>query len=122
MTAALARAAQAFLAHTPSQVLVVQLEDVIGVVEQANLPATVDTHPNWRRKLPLAPERYKVQFTVGRQTHDKLRRAQDLLRHSIPDGDPAAIFERAVPGGSDSTISARLRTISASAQKLIPSP
>lgn len=45
---------------------------------------------------PLAPERYKVQFTVSRDTHDKLRRAQDLLRHSIPNGDPAAIFDRAL--------------------------
>ena len=45
---------------------------------------------------PIAPERYKVQFTVSRETHDKLRRAQDLLRHSIPDGDPAAIFDRAL--------------------------
>ena len=45
---------------------------------------------------PLAPERYKVQFTVSRDTHDKLRRVQDLLRHSIPDGDPAAIFDRAL--------------------------
>ena len=25
---------------------------------------------------PLAPDRYKVQFTVGRETYDKLRRAQ----------------------------------------------
>jgi len=46
--------------------------------------------------VPLAPEYYKVQFTVSRDTHDKLRRAQDLLRHSIPDGDPAAIFDRAL--------------------------
>lgn len=45
---------------------------------------------------PLAPERYKVQFTVGRETFEKLRRAQDLLRHSIPNGDPAAIFDRAL--------------------------
>ena len=45
---------------------------------------------------PLAPERYKVQFTVSRATHDKLRRAQDLLRHSIPNGDPAAIFDKAL--------------------------
>ena len=45
---------------------------------------------------PLAPERYKVQLTVSRETHDKLRRAQDLLRHSIPNGDPAAIFDRAL--------------------------
>ena len=45
---------------------------------------------------PLAPERYKVQLTLSREAHDKLRRAQDLLRHSIPSGDPAAIFERAL--------------------------
>jgi hypothetical protein len=45
---------------------------------------------------PLAPERYRVQFTVTRETYDKLRRAQDLLRHTIPNGDPAAIFDRAL--------------------------
>lgn len=44
----------------------------------------------------LALERYKVQFTVSPETHHKLRRAQDLLRHAIPDGDPAAIFDRAL--------------------------
>jgi (1->4)-alpha-D-glucan 1-alpha-D-glucosylmutase len=49
MSTTLATATQAFLARTPSQMLVIQLEDVIGVVEQANLPATVDTHPNWRQ-------------------------------------------------------------------------
>jgi hypothetical protein len=45
---------------------------------------------------PLAPARYKVQFTVSRQTHDRLREAQDLLRHCIPTGDVAAIFDRAL--------------------------
>ncbi len=45
---------------------------------------------------PLAPERYKIQFTVNRETYDDLRRAQDLLRHVVPDGDPAVIFERAL--------------------------
>ena len=45
---------------------------------------------------PLAPERFKVQFTVGRDTYDKLRRAQDLIRHSVPDGDPAVVFDRAL--------------------------
>jgi hypothetical protein len=45
---------------------------------------------------PIAPERYKVQLTVDRDTHDKLRRAQDLLRHAIPNGDPAEIFNRAL--------------------------
>lgn len=45
---------------------------------------------------PLAPERYKIQFTVSRESYDRLRRAQDLLRHSVPTGDPAIIFERAL--------------------------
>jgi hypothetical protein len=44
---------------------------------------------------PLAPERYR-QFTVGEATHEKLRRVQDLLRREIPDGDPGAIFDRAL--------------------------
>jgi hypothetical protein len=43
---------------------------------------------------PLAPERYRVQFTVGKETHDKLQRARDLLRREIPSGDPGAIFDR----------------------------
>jgi hypothetical protein len=45
---------------------------------------------------PTSPERYRVQFTVGKDTHDKLRRLQALLRREIPNGDPAAIFDRAI--------------------------
>ena len=45
---------------------------------------------------PLAPDRYKVQLTVNRATYEKLRRAQDLLRHRVPNGDPAEIFDRAL--------------------------
>ena len=36
-------------------VMMVQIEDVLGVAEQANLPGTVDEHPNWRRKLRARP-------------------------------------------------------------------
>jgi len=42
---------------------------------------------------PIAPARYKVQFTVGAELVRKLRQAQELLRHKVPDGDPAAICE-----------------------------
>jgi hypothetical protein len=45
---------------------------------------------------PLAPERYKIQFTASRDAYEKLKRAQALLRHAIPNGDVAAVFERAV--------------------------
>lgn len=45
---------------------------------------------------PLASDRFRVQFTVGRETHEKLRQLQDLLRREIPGGDPGAIFDRAL--------------------------
>ena len=31
--------------------MLVQLEDIAGEAEQANLPGTTDAHPNWRRRL-----------------------------------------------------------------------
>ena len=45
---------------------------------------------------PLAAERYKVQFTASESAHANLRRAQDLLRHRIPNGDIAPVFELAL--------------------------
>ncbi len=45
---------------------------------------------------PLAPERYKLQLTITADTRKKLRELQDLLRHQIPDGDLAVIFDCAV--------------------------
>jgi 5-methylcytosine-specific restriction endonuclease McrA len=44
----------------------------------------------------LSPRRYLIRMTVGEETQQKLVRARDLLRHMIPDGDPAAIFDRAL--------------------------
>ena len=48
------------------------------------------------RVAPLGPERYRIQLTVSRETHDKFRRAQALLRHAVPSGDAAEIFDRAI--------------------------
>jgi hypothetical protein len=45
---------------------------------------------------PLTPEQYKLQITIDRKTLEKLQRVQDLLRHSIPDGDAAVIFDKAI--------------------------
>ena len=35
------------------------MEDALGVVEQVNVPGTVDEHPNWRRRLPVLLEEMK---------------------------------------------------------------
>src|SRR5262249_46450133 len=45
---------------------------------------------------PLTEETFKVQFTASLALRDKLRQAQDLLRHRVPDGNLACIFERAL--------------------------
>jgi hypothetical protein len=45
---------------------------------------------------PLSPERYRIQFTADAETHALLRRAQDLLSHQLPGGDPAAVVKRAL--------------------------
>lgn len=62
---ALAFAAHRYLALTRSRLLMVQIEDVLGEVEQANLPGTVDEHPNWRRRLPLSIEDLADQPRLG---------------------------------------------------------
>jgi 4-alpha-glucanotransferase len=43
-----------FLARTRSRLLAVSLEDLLGVIDQPNIPGTVNEHPNWRQRLPLA--------------------------------------------------------------------
>jgi 4-alpha-glucanotransferase len=46
-----------FLARTPCRLFSVQLDDALGITEQANLPGTIDEHPNWRRKTPVPIEK-----------------------------------------------------------------
>jgi len=60
----------------------------------------ISSPPPLRTRRPIiettSPERYRVQFTIGKESHDKLGRVQALLRREIPDGDPGAIFDRAL--------------------------
>jgi len=47
-------------------------------------------------RLLVSEDTFKFQFTGSRACRDKFRQAQDLLRHRIPDGDLATIFEKAL--------------------------
>ena len=51
MDANLAAAMHAFLARSPAQILLVQIDDLMEEHEQINLPGTNEERPNWRRKL-----------------------------------------------------------------------
>jgi 4-alpha-glucanotransferase len=42
-----------FLARTRSRLLTISLEDLLGVIDQPNIPGTVNEHPNWRQRLPV---------------------------------------------------------------------
>ena len=57
-------------------------------------PASARTRPAVVE--PLAPARYKVQFTASAGLCDKLERLRALMRPSVPDGDLGAIVEQAV--------------------------
>jgi 4-alpha-glucanotransferase len=45
-----------FVASAASNIAIVPAEDLLGEVEQPNLPGTIDEHPNWRRRLPGVAE------------------------------------------------------------------
>jgi 4-alpha-glucanotransferase len=50
-------AAVRFIADTPSQLVLVPLEDALALEEQPNLPGALDQYPNWRRRYaPAAVE------------------------------------------------------------------
>lgn len=66
MTWDVAEAIHCYLAKTPAWLMLVMVEDVIGVRDQVNLPGTVDRHPNWRRKLPLPIEELTRDHRVER--------------------------------------------------------
>jgi 5-methylcytosine-specific restriction endonuclease McrA len=42
---------------------------------------------------PLAPARFRIQFTASTDLRDKLERLQALMRSSVPDGDLATIID-----------------------------
>ncbi|HEY3121239.1 MAG TPA: hypothetical protein VGL15_11490, partial [Vicinamibacteria bacterium] len=45
---------------------------------------------------PLSPGRERVCFTMDTSTIAKLKQAQDLLRHAIPQDDPGQVIDRAL--------------------------
>jgi 4-alpha-glucanotransferase len=57
-----------FLAQTPSRLMAVSLEDLLGVVDQPNIPGTVNEHPNWRQRLPVPIEEMASAIDVAALT------------------------------------------------------
>ena len=48
----IADAASVHIGSSACELVMIPIEDALGLVEQPNMPGTVDEHPNWRRRLP----------------------------------------------------------------------
>ena len=82
MTPALCEAIHAYLAKGSSSVVLANVDDLIGEVMQMNLPGTVDSYPNWSRKLSL---------TLDELRRDKrIREVAGLMRALRPPVSTAA--------------------------------
>jgi len=46
--------------------------------------------------MPIAPARFRVQFTASAELEEKFVRARALLRHKVPSGDLATIVDEAM--------------------------
>ncbi|MGZ5876496.1 MAG: 4-alpha-glucanotransferase [Bradyrhizobium sp.] len=65
-----------FLAKTRSRLLAISLEDLLGVIDQPNIPGTVNEHPNWRQRLPVAIDQIAAAIDVSAlktATHERAR-------------------------------------------------
>jgi malto-oligosyltrehalose trehalohydrolase/4-alpha-glucanotransferase len=59
---------------------IVPVEDLLGIVDQPNLPGTIDEHPNWRQRLPLRADHIFDDAGV-------LRRVAQLSRYRMSASD-----------------------------------
>ncbi|HEX3441848.1 MAG TPA: 4-alpha-glucanotransferase [Pseudolabrys sp.] len=59
-------AVAAFLGATPTRLVVIALEDILGEIDQINIPATIDEHPNWQRRLAVPLEDLDGNAELGR--------------------------------------------------------
>jgi len=64
MNTELSVAVQKYMAKAPSHIQLIPLEDSLEIVEQVNIPGTIDEHPNWRQKLPIMMEDFWQEHSV----------------------------------------------------------
>ena len=94
-------AAHAFLARTPCRMLIVNPDDVLDERRQANVPGTVDEHPNWQHRLGLEIE----DLFADRRLLEVVslfgpRSYAGLLEYERPDPSSPRHAHPAVPGAT----------------------
>ncbi|MGB9715031.1 MAG: 4-alpha-glucanotransferase [Thermodesulfovibrionales bacterium] len=56
MTPELCLAVYKYLAMTPCKLLLVSFDDILGTLNQQNMPGTIDSYPNWIQKIEISIE------------------------------------------------------------------
>jgi (1->4)-alpha-D-glucan 1-alpha-D-glucosylmutase len=91
MTPELARAVQLYLARSPARLLLIQPEDVLGQIEQVNLPGTTDQYPNWRHKLPLNLEEWTEDPRITALVTALQKTWGKSISQPVPSAEPAQL-------------------------------
>ena len=65
MNRELSLSVQKYMAKAPSHIQLIPLEDALEIVEQVNIPGTIDEHPNWLQKLPVTIEEFDKTSSVN---------------------------------------------------------
>ncbi len=69
-TAALAHALHVYLARTPTVLVALQIEDLLGMTDPVNVPGTDREYPNWQRKLTTDIEELAMRGDIAAQLAD----------------------------------------------------
>lgn len=75
------------LGLTPAPLVLLPVEDTLGLEEQANLPGTLDEHPNWRRRLVDDVDRLLASPEVANRLN-ALDEAREKARPTVQGGEP----------------------------------
>ncbi len=66
-----------YLAKTPCQLMMIQMEDIFEQIEQVNMPGTTTEHINWQRKLAIQVEHWSNDSRI--KTHaEKINQTRSL--------------------------------------------
>jgi 4-alpha-glucanotransferase len=74
-TAELATALHLYLARSPTTLVALQIEDLLGMVDPVNVPGTDSEYPNWQRKLSADIEDMALRGDFAEQLAE-IRRAR----------------------------------------------
>jgi 4-alpha-glucanotransferase len=73
----LCHATHVYLARSASALVVLQIEDLVGMTDPVNVPGTSDEHPNWQRKMSCELEDIFALASV-RDLLDEVQRARSV--------------------------------------------